>query len=75
MSHHPQGVLLEPRPAGVWGAIPRPNKQRHAAECGINLLKQQRGVETRFDKLAVRYEVTIHIATSDIWLRALERSL
>ncbi|WUT81132.1 IS5 family transposase [Streptomyces melanogenes] len=36
-------------------------KRRNRIECRIGLLKQARGVATRFDKLAVRYEATIQL--------------
>jgi transposase len=34
----------------------------------ISRLKRNRAVATRYDKLAVRYEATIHIAVISEWL-------
>ena len=45
------------------------HKNRSTVERGFSHLKHHRALATRYDKLAVRYRATIHIASIDHWLK------
>ena len=46
-------------------------QDRNAVERCFNHHKQHRGFATRYDKLAVRYRATTHIASINHWLKRL----
>lgn len=44
-------------------------KNRNTVERGFSQVKHHRALAIRYDKLAVRYQATIHIASINHWLK------
>jgi transposase len=42
-------------------------KRRNTVERGINLLKQRRGLATRYDKTATIYQAGLHLGAIFMW--------
>ena len=63
------GVPAVPQLAAGWHQAS--DRDRAAdAEMRHQPAKRNRAVATRYDKLAVRYEATLHIAAINEWLRS-----
>ena len=45
------------------------HKNRNTVERGFSLLKHHQALATRYDKLAVRYQATIHVTSINHWLK------
>lgn len=64
----PTGVKGGRRAAGHRPSTASGTSNATPWNAGISRLKRNRAVAARFDKLAVRYEATVHIAAINEWL-------